>query len=134
VQEQVNTPKMGQCMTENNTPGGKRFDTGAELKRIRGDRSQQEFADLLGVGRNTIARYESNERTPDADFLFKINLLFGVDPSRLILGREPVSLIGQRETQLLNNFRAASDEDKAAIERMAELAAQSGKIRKPDEV
>ena len=119
-------------MTENNTPGGKRFDTGAELKRIRGGRTQQEFADLLGVGRNTVARYETNERTPDAEFLFKLNLLFGVDPSRVILGREPVSLLGQRETELLNNFRAASDEDKVAIERMAELAAQSGKVRKPD--
>lgn len=109
----------------------KRFDTGAELRRIRGERSQQEFADLMGIGRNTVVRYESNQNAPDAEFLFKLNLLFGVDPTRVVLGRDSVHIRDPKEMALLNNYRVAADEDKRTIERMADLAAQSVKGRKP---
>ena len=64
------------------------FDTGAEIRRIRGERSQEEFADLLGVGRTTVIRYEKNERAPDAEFLIKLNIAFGVDPTYLLLGKK----------------------------------------------
>jgi phage repressor protein C with HTH and peptisase S24 domain len=64
------------------------FDTGAEIRRIRGDRSQEEFAEMLGVGRTTIIRYENNERAPDAEFLIKLNMLFGADPTFLLLGKK----------------------------------------------
>lgn len=117
-------------MTSNNAPDEKRFDTGAELKRIRGDRTQQEFADLMGVGRNTVARYENNERAPDAEFLFKLNLLFKVDPTRVLLGRDSVQLTEQREVSLLTNYRVAAEEDKLTLDRMAELAAQSANAKK----
>jgi transcriptional regulator with XRE-family HTH domain len=103
------------------------FDTGAEIKRIRGERSQQEFADLLRVGRTTIIRYENNERTPDAEFLFKLNLLFGVDPTRVVLGRDSVHIHDPKEIALLANYRAAAEEDKRTVERMVELAAESAK-------
>lgn len=117
-------------MTQDKTPGTNRFDTGAELKRIRGDRTQQEFADLLDVGRNTVARYETNERIPDAEFLFKLNLLFGIDPSQVILGRKSGQLMGERETKLLDDYQGASEEDKRTIERMADLAAKSAREKK----
>jgi transcriptional regulator with XRE-family HTH domain len=111
-------------MTENNTSERNRFDTGSEIRRIRGNRSQQEFADLLGVGRNTIQRYESNDRAPDTEFLLKLNLIFGVDPSRVVLGRESGQLDSVRERGLVRDFRAASPEDQQMIERVAKLAAQ----------
>lgn len=75
------------------------FDTGAEIKRIRGEMSQGDFAAMMGVGRTTIIRYESNERAPDADFLIKINLVFGVDPTQLLLGKK--SPKGDSEYQLV---------------------------------
>ena len=112
-------------------PDDKRFDTGGELRRIRGQLSQQEFADLMGIGRNTVVRYESNERAPDAEFLFKLNLVFGADPSQVVLGRDSVQIRDPLELALLKNYRSAADDDKRAIERMAELAAQSGKMKKP---
>lgn len=105
------------------------FDTGAEIKRIRGSRSQQEFADLLEVGRTTIIRYENNERTPDAEFLFKLNLIFGVDPSRVVLGRDSVNIRDPKEVEVLNNYRAAKPEDRLAIERMCEMAAQAARLK-----
>lgn len=112
-------------MMGDNKQGTDRFDTGAELRRIRGERSQQEFADLIGVGKNTVARYENNERLPDVEFLFKLNLIFGVDPSRVVLGRDSVQLNSTREKTLLKNYRIASEDDKNTIDRMVDLAAQS---------
>lgn len=106
------------------------FDTGAEIRRIRGRLSQQEFAELLRVGRTTIIRYESNERAPDTEFLFKLNLVFGVDPTRVVLGRESLHVSDPKEIALLLGYRAAAEEDKRAIERMTELAAQAAKKRK----
>lgn len=116
-------------MTELGRDDKKPFDTGAEIRRIRGDRSQQEFAELLGVGRTTIIRYESNERAPDTEFLFKLNLIFGVDPSRVVLGRESVNIRDAKELTLINNYRSASAEDKSAIERICETAAYAAKTR-----
>jgi transcriptional regulator with XRE-family HTH domain len=110
----------------------KTFDTGAEIKRIRGERSQQEFADLLEVGRTTIIRYESNERMPDAEFLFKLNLLFGVDPTRVVLGRDSVHIQDQKEIALLANYRAASDDDKRAVDRILEMAAEVARQKSKD--
>lgn len=106
------------------------FDTGAEIRRIRGDLSQQAFAELLGVAGLTIIRYERNERVPDADFLFKLNLLFGVDPTRVVLGRESVHIRDPNEIALLNDYRALPAEDKRTIERMVQLAAQSARTKK----
>jgi transcriptional regulator with XRE-family HTH domain len=116
-------------MTQTGQNSRNPFDTGAEIKRIRGNRSQQEFADLLGVGRTTIIRYEKNENAPDAEFLFKLNLIFGVDPTRVVLGRDSIHIHDPQEVAMLNNYRAASPEDKHAIERICETAAQVTMLR-----
>lgn len=94
--------------------------------------SQQQFADLMGISRNTVMRYETNERAPDAEFLFKLNLVFGVDPSRVVLGRDSIQISDRREVTLLTNYRSATEDDKIAIDRMAELAAQSAKNKAPE--
>jgi transcriptional regulator with XRE-family HTH domain len=117
-------------MTSDNAPEENRFDTGAELKRIRGKLTQQEFADLMGVSRNTVVRYENNDRPPDAEYLFKLNLVFRADPTRVLLGGHSVHLSEQREIALLTNYRVASEEDRATIDRMAELAAQSANAKR----
>lgn len=121
-------------MPKQTKPEQERFDTGAELKRIRGAMSQQEFANLMGIGRNTVVRYESNENAPDAEFLFKLNLLFRIDPCQVILGWKTVRLQDQNEIALLENYRESSDEGKRAIEHMADLAAQSAKTKKTKNV
>ena len=48
-----------------------------ELREIVG-LSQSELAEILSVSRTTIGYYESNERTPDINFLYKVKELFGV--------------------------------------------------------
>lgn len=59
---------------------------GNRIKEIRGDRTQAEFANLVGVDRATLSNYESGRRQPNSEILKKIadlgnttvpNLLFG---------------------------------------------------------
>lgn len=80
---------------------------------------------MLGVGRNTVARYESNERVPDAEYLFKLNLVFGVDPSRVVLGRDAGNMMSQRETRLLTSYRHAEEDGKVMVEQVADFAARA---------
>lgn len=96
---------------------------GREIKRIRGDLTQQKFANLMGVGKNTVIRYESNERIPDANFLYKLHSIFGADPTRVVLGRDSVHIHDPDEIELLNGFRAARDEVKRTIKRIVEITA-----------
>lgn len=42
------------------------------LSELRGDRTQADFADLLGISRASISLYESGARTPDGAVLRKI--------------------------------------------------------------
>lgn len=92
------------------------FDTGGVIKKIRGKLSREKFAAQLGMGASTLVRYESNERTPDADFLLKMNLLYGVDPMYLLIGRTTsLGGLNQVEIDLLNSFRSASAAGQSAI-------------------
>ena len=59
---------------------------GGRLRSVRGRATIKEFADQLGVGKNSLIRYESGERSPDADFVARVCQLFDVDPRWLVLG------------------------------------------------
>lgn len=59
---------------------------GGRIREVRGAATQAQFATRLGVGRVSVARYETGERTPDAEFIAKINSAYGVDPMWLLLG------------------------------------------------
>ena len=50
---------IGNKMTDGNSENDSRRDTGERLRLIRGDRSQKDFAELLGIGRTTLIRYEA---------------------------------------------------------------------------
>lgn len=62
-----------------------RVELGKRLAEIRGRRSQVEFANLLAVHKNTLARYETGERMPDTVFLSALAVL-GVNIHWLITG------------------------------------------------
>lgn len=104
-----------------------KLEIGLRVKELRGKLTQQEFANLLGVGRVSIARYETGERTPDAEFLFKAQQILGADIVYLLTGIRSMSVTEQlspREAALLDNYRHVEDEnDKKLIERAAFLAA-----------
>ena len=52
--------------------------TGAKLKKLRGDRSQQELADEIGITKSALAMYERNERVPRDEVKVLIANFFGV--------------------------------------------------------
>lgn len=45
---------------------------GAQIRALRGTRSQKAFADQYGVSLNTLRRYESGDTTADADLLVRL--------------------------------------------------------------
>lgn len=93
---------------------------GQRLKTIRADATQQEFADRLGVGRATLARYEVGDRTPDAEFLLKAFYACQVDPLWLLTGRaESASVLSADEQVLITSYRALNQDLRNATLRVA---------------
>jgi transcriptional regulator with XRE-family HTH domain len=99
---------------------------GARIKGLRGEQTQKDFATLLGVGRTSVIRYESGERTPDAAFIAKCFSVLGVDPIWLLTGSGSGStpVISPRKAALLNNYDHCNEGDKRALERHASLLSQ----------
>ena len=50
---------------------------GARLRELRGDRSQQEIANAIGVEVMTISNYERGERVPNDENKIKLASYFG---------------------------------------------------------
>ncbi len=123
----------GNKMIEGNAENDGLRDTGERLRAIRGDRSQKDFAELLGIGRTTLIRYEAGTRPIDVELLVKLNLLFGTQPLWLLTGSgasgEGVQLTS-REAMLLNNYRNSPEDAKAALERTSAAFAQSSSAGK----
>ena len=102
-------------------------EVGARLKRIRGDLTQKEFADILKVKQNYISRYEKG-RLPRPDLLLKIArygnvsvdwILWGgkrVEPTRKIIqdridryGEDPLDL------EIIKLLKRVKTEDKRTV-------------------
>jgi len=70
----------------------KSFDTetliaiGDRIRRIRGSRNQQEFADLLGVSRSVISNYEAGRRLPNGETVNKIAEIGQKTPAWVLTG------------------------------------------------
>lgn len=96
-------------------------ETGERIRSIRGSRSQIEFAELLGIGRTTLIRYESGERQPDVEFIVKLNLLFNIQPLWLMTGKFEATAgiqLDARERSLIEGYRNLEDSAKAAVDTM----------------
>ena len=62
-------------------------DVGDRLKRVRGEKSQDEFAEILCVSRNTVSRYERKERDPVSAYLERVCSFFPqTNPAWLLTG------------------------------------------------
>lgn len=108
-------------------------DIGGRIKQIRGAHTQQEFADLLGVGRTTLIRYENNERVPDAELLIKLHCLYKTQPLWVLtgIGEETSGVkLTPDEAALLDNYRHCSSEGKNAVKTTVSCLAQSRGVKK----
>jgi transcriptional regulator with XRE-family HTH domain len=52
--------------------------------------TQDQFAESLEVSGSAINRYCTDQRTPNADVVFKIHRLYNVNPHWLLAGKEPM--------------------------------------------
>jgi transcriptional regulator with XRE-family HTH domain len=63
---------------------------GARITQVRSRITQGKFADSLGIHKNTLLRYEKEERLPDAEVLTLIYKTYGVDPAWLLTGESKI--------------------------------------------
>ena len=70
-----------------NMPYGNFSDISARIRQVRGKLKKSEFADLLGIPRPNLSRYESG-RQPPADVLQKMADYGGVTVKWLLTGEE----------------------------------------------
>ena len=61
---------------------------GDRMRQIRGDMNQSEFAMRLRISKETLGRYERNERQPDSEFLTRLYQAVDVDITWLVTGAE----------------------------------------------
>jgi transcriptional regulator with XRE-family HTH domain len=59
---------------------------GTRIAQVRYPLSQSKFADSLGIHKNTLIRYENEERLPDSSLLLRICKQYDVDPTWLLTG------------------------------------------------
>lgn len=76
------------------------------LKRLRGDETQTQFAAMLGIKQQTYANYELGLREPDIDTLCRI---------AKILGKSVDELVGMRKMSADRNANKVADLKKAII-------------------
>lgn len=101
-------------------------------ERLREERkrlglSQADFGALGGVRANAQSKYESDERSPDTDYLSGI-MSAGVDVLYVLTGkRTPVTADGLEadESEVLNHYRGLPESDRATVRRMASALAET---------
>lgn len=82
---------------------------GERIKKLRGDENQTGFGSRFGASRNTIMRYESGERTPDAEFIAAVCKHYGVNPSWFLLGEGPIYRNGETPADYITKGPVASE-------------------------
>lgn len=72
------------------------------LRKVSG-LSQEELADKIGVSRQTISKWESEQSVPDTDKIIMISDLFNVTTDYLLKGIEPLSAEGTKKIETSRN-------------------------------
>nr|WP_233171179.1 helix-turn-helix domain-containing protein [Herbaspirillum sp. ASV7] len=90
------------------------FKTRLKEERKRLALSQEKFAQLGGVSKDTQLNYESGLRVPDADYLMAIQAA-GVDTKYLLSGVSSEAQLSKQESELLTATRLLSEEGFASV-------------------
>ena len=90
---------------------------------------QSEFAERLGVNRQTIGRWEAGERLPDGSGLLRMREAFGADINVILTGQAGGVAPANRpdEDELLANYRQANSDGRERIRQISATAANSPK-------
>lgn len=76
------------------------------LNRLRRERglSQEDLAEVVGVTRQAVQKWESGASRPDMDNLTALADYFGVTLDYLVMGREPVPAAQAQSQTVINNY------------------------------
>lgn len=93
---------------------------------------QSEFAERLGINRQTVGRWEAGERLPDGSGLLRMREAFGADINVILTGQSGgvAPLLRPDEEELLANYRAANSDARERIRQISATAANSPKREK----
>lgn len=111
------------------------FEVGARIAALRGAMKQSEFAERLGVHRNSVVGWEAGKRLPDGESLVRMSEQFNADIHVLLMGKQGGVAPDLRpdEEELLSDYRAAHSDARERIRQIASTAANSPKRRaKPE--
>jgi len=63
-----------------------KYEIGKRIRKFRKDRglTQEELANLIGIGKGRVSNWEQGTNRPDADILAKICVALNVSPSELL--------------------------------------------------
>ncbi len=99
--------------------------TGERLRQVRKSlgRTQQEMADILGVSKQTLLRYEKGQREPEISFLYRFIESTKSNAAYVLMGQEPVFdteelgiiSLDESERNLIELFRGLKDSDKQRL-------------------
>jgi transcriptional regulator with XRE-family HTH domain len=106
-------------------------------ERIRLGLNQTDFSEKAGVSRTSQVNYETDKRTPDANYLMAIASI-GVDVLYLLTGqRTPGKLLPKElvavnsdEAILLDNYRHLSEDSKRNVQAVNSAFAQLARQKK----
>jgi transcriptional regulator with XRE-family HTH domain len=89
---------------------------GERIAQIRGELTQKQFADRLGINPKTVQRWEAGSVVPDGPALLSLLREFGADPAWVLMGRGSAPPLTARESALIQNYRATTEEGRRALE------------------
>lgn len=80
--------------------------------RKQNEYSQEEFADLLGVPRNAVSRWETNKQKPNSEDIIKIARKFDISCDTILMGVMPkhieinqITGLNEKSIECLNNIK-----------------------------
>jgi transcriptional regulator with XRE-family HTH domain len=105
------------------------FEVGARIAALRGAMKQSEFAERLGVHRNSVVGWEAGKRLPDGESLVRMSEQFNADIHVLLMGKQGglAPELRPDEEKLLADYRAAHSDARERIRQIAATAANSPK-------
>ncbi|MEG0597398.1 MAG: helix-turn-helix transcriptional regulator, partial [Oscillospiraceae bacterium] len=83
---------------------------GDHIRSLRGEKnlSQNDLAELLGVSRQSISKWETDGATPDLDKLVSLSAIFGVSLDALIKGTPPDEMVSDETLSPMPTAEKAS--------------------------
>lgn len=95
---------------------------GERIRFIRGEESQAEFAERVGIAKGSIGGYENDRNSPSADAILKICLSYDISSEWLLKGEGPMHPSATSASSLCKTNRENSSQDYSNIEKKLNIS------------